>query len=117
MIQDVALGFESLDELDNGKIGAVLRQHLRRIAADCYDRPGDDKTRKVVVSFEVRPKLDEKGNAETVEVQIKCKSDVPQHQSKPYEMRITPNGLAYNPDSPGCYGQMALSFGEDDPAA
>lgn len=35
------LSLEALDRLDLGKIAEAFKVHLKRVAADCYDRPGE----------------------------------------------------------------------------
>lgn len=111
-INEVGLGLASLEDLDKGKIGALVRSHLKMVAADCFDRPGDSKPRTVTVEFIVAPKPivedDGRVTAETCSVQIKARSKVPIHQSRPYDMRITPKGLAYNESSPESFGQLTL---------
>lgn len=112
-IDEKSLGLASLEELDGGKIGVLLKHHMKRVADDCFARAVDDKARKVTLEFLVSPvqiKDEDTGqiHADTVSIQIKAKSTVPTQQSKPYEMRITQNGLAYNPGSPERYPQQTL---------
>jgi hypothetical protein len=109
------LTFSSLQELDGGRMARVLARHLQRIAADCYDRPADDKPRVVTLEFSAVPVRDhETCECETVKLVIQARSKVPAQRSKPYEMSITSSGLAYNPGSPEVYHQATLDLPPDD---
>jgi len=110
---EVQLGFDSLVELDNGVIDGTLKKHLAAIAADCINRPSDDSKRKVTLEFTVEPVFDHQTlSCETCKVEIECKSKVPVHRSKPYEMRVTRSGLLFNQDFPDSLQQGALPLGD-----
>lgn len=113
MLKEIDLSLSSLETMDGGKLGKVIGRHLSRMAADCYDRPGDDKPRKLTVQIDTVPKCDVHGNCETVEFKVKVKSSVPEHRSSPYEARIKPNGFAFNEDSPAHYPQQSLPFADE----
>jgi len=107
-VQQVPLSFSSLSELDDGRIDRLMMMHIRRIAADCMDRPGDKNKRKVTLDFHVEPVIDDDGQCEYTKVQIECRSKVPTYRSKPYEMRVSKAGLLFNQDFPDSLDQPPL---------
>lgn len=111
--QQIPLGFHSLAEIDDGRIERTLKMHLQRLAHDCMDRPGEKTSRKVQLTFEVKPVVNQEGDCDTCRVEIDCKSKVPTYRSKPYEMRVTKGGFLFNRDFPDSIGQEPL-FGEED---
>lgn len=116
MITEQELTLGSLDELDGGKIGRLVKNHLRRAADDCYDRPSDDRARKVTIEIELVPIDDGHGSAESVKTRVKCVCKVPHHQSRPYEMRIANrgSGLLFNSGAPDNLAQHTMAFEGDD---
>lgn len=109
-IQQLSLAGLSL--LDLGKTEAALAQHLRRVARDCYDRPGDRKARKVSLEIAVTPVLDADGGCELVKVQVQVTSAVPKMRTREYEMRLRPNGsISFNEDLPTDFDQSTLFEG------
>lgn len=106
---------DNLKELDGGKAAAAFETHVRRAAADCMDRPGDNKARKVTLEVTIIPIMDPAGDCTEVEAQIHAKSTVPPHRTKPYSFGLRRNGvLVFNPDSTDNIAQSTLIPGEDD---
>ena len=115
MLQKVRLGFGALDELDEGRIGIVLRQHLQRIASDLFDRPGEATKRKVTIEFLVTPNLDpDTLQLRSATIEIECKSRAPVHRTRPYEMGVDQNGFVFNRDAPDSIDQHTLGFDSDE---
>jgi hypothetical protein len=107
--QTVPLDFSNLAGLDEGRINKVLCAHLQRIAMDCINRPSDKTKRKVSLEFTVSPVIDvDSQECESAKIEIECKSKVPVHRSKPYEMRVTSKGFLFNRDFPDKVDQLPL---------
>lgn len=99
----------ALGILENGKAVAAFEAHLKRVAADCYDRPGDPKARSVSIQVDVIPVCDVDGSCDRVDAQIQVTSKLPPHKTKPISLGLHPNGLfSYNPDSPGNVDQSTM---------
>lgn len=113
-VQEVQLSFDSLADLDDGRINKLLLQHISRVAQDCMNRPGDKTKRTVSLDFHVVPTIDpETRECEQVKVEIEAKSKVPTYRSKTYEMRVTKTGLLFNKDFPDALDQPPLFNQED----
>lgn len=113
-VVEVPLDFAHLQDIDDGKVDALLRAHLQRAAQDCQSRPGDKSKRKVTLEFTVIPIADETGDAFQAYVQIEVKSKVPVHRTRAFEMRLGRNGFSYNQDFPEDLDQPSLFPQQDD---
>ena len=113
-VQEVPLDFAHLQNIDDGKVDALLRFHLQRVAQDCQNRPGDKTKRKVTLEFSAMPVPDESGEAFEAYVQIEVKSKLPVHRTKAFAMRLGRNGFAYNQDFPEDLDQPSLFPQRDD---
>lgn len=117
-VQEADLTFASLEELDDGRIGKLLKRHFANVSNDCMNRPTDPAKRKVIVEFAFSPVYDaELRECEVVKVTIEAKSKVPTFRSKKYEMRPHKSGFAFNQDFPDKHDQQPLPFGESDGTA
>jgi hypothetical protein len=112
--QLVPLGFDTLDDLDDGRIAAILRQHITRVSADCYDRPGDPTLRKILLEFQFKPVIENDGSCEEVGCHIECRSKLPTHRSKRISMRVTKNGLLFNREFPEELDAQSLPFDDEE---
>ncbi len=112
------LTLASLVDLDMGKATLAFQQHLARAAADCIDRPGDTKPRKVILEISMVPVIENDGSCDEVNSQICVSSKVPRHQTKVYSFGVRKNGsLVFNPDSPDNVSQGTFTMedeGDDD---
>ena len=106
------LSFDSLAELDDGRINRLVKHHLARIASDVIDRPADKTARKVTIDFIVKPIIQPDGECDEAAVEIECKSKIPTYRTKKYTMRATKGGLAFNRDFPDELDQTSL-YGDD----
>lgn len=107
-VERVQLSIQSLVDLDSGIVAEQVERHLRRVAQDCMDRPGDKSPRKTTLEFSFSPVCDQQGNAETVNCEVEIKSKVPVHRSKTYEMGLTKAGFIFNRDVPESLDQGVL---------
>lgn len=110
-VQEVDLTFESLHDLDNGRIAALLKRHLANVAQDCMNRPSDEAARKVTLDFVFKATMDpDSRECERVWCEVECKSKVPVYRSKPIEMRVHRTGFTYNRDFPDTLDQAPLPY-------
>ena len=110
----LALTLESIAEIDGGKVKAALDKHLKRAATDCYDRPGDNKPRKVTLEIAVVPVLADDGSCSEVKAQMHVGSAVPKHRTRVISLGLSPNGtLKFNPDSPESIDQTTFLNDEE----
>lgn len=108
------LNLKALEDFDGGKAAMSFNGHLARIAADCMDRPGDTKARKVTLTFTVVPVISPDGTCDDVKAKFHIKSSVPDHCSKEYSLGMRRNGvLVFNEDSLDNIDQTTL-LGDDD---
>lgn len=109
------LTLDSLRKLDLGKASTMFDMAISRLAADCLDRPADDRPREVTMKLIIKPYVDPDGSCSNVDLQIKVTSKIPEHQTKPYNLGIRDDGaLLFNEHSPDQFGQLGLfEDGED----
>lgn len=111
------LSATTLGAIQQGTVAIMVDTHLRRIGADCYDRPGDPKARVVTIQIEMIPVLDTRGNCDKVATQIQVASKVPTHRTAPMSMRLGENGqVAYNPENLDDVDQGTLFEEEEEEA-
>lgn len=110
-----ALTLESLEHLDLGKASAAFNSHIKRVATDCIDRPGDANARKVTMEVAIKPVINDDGTAERIKMQIQVKSTVPSHRTRVYDLGLRHNGvLVFSEDSPTNFDQSTMfDNGED----
>jgi len=114
MVELQNLKLDKLASIDGGRFAEAFNRHLMRCGEDCYDRPGDSKARKVTLTVEITPKLDQNGMCEGCDVQMDAKTAVPPHRSKVFDMRLKPNGeLYYRQDSLDNADQHTMDFGDE----
>ena len=88
------ISLENVKHMADGTIDAAFQQHVKRAVADCEDRPGDKKPRKVTLTFLMTPVMLQDGNVTDVQVEAVVKSSVPDHLSRPVECRVKAQGRA-----------------------
>ncbi len=97
-MNQVALKFENMKHLSDGKVSALLAKHLQRASQDCIDRPGDTHARKVLLEFCFTPHVDQEGNCDKVTCEVEARTKVPVYRSTKIEMKPTAAGFLFNPD-------------------
>ena len=103
--------FRELADIDGNRLEVAFNQALKRCADDCHDRPAVKKGRKVTMTCEMVPVLDQDGMCETVMVDFVFKDNVPDRQSKAYSLNLKPSGeLLYHPEVLENHAQMALDY-------
>ncbi len=95
---------ENLHMLYHGEIEKAFLREVKRVTADCEDRPLEKKPRVVNLQFIFTPVPDMDGaqvNLDKVSTAIDISSTIPKHKTRVYEMKAKANGeLAFHPDSP-----------------
>lgn len=94
-------GLDTLKDLEAGKAHQAFNLHMTRAAQDCFDRPGDDKARTVIMQVDIKPVLDDDGSCSEVKAQIQVRSKVPTHRTRVYSFGLHSHGhLSFNEDDP-----------------
>lgn len=83
-------------EFDRGKILAAFDQALQRCFDDCADRPAAEDSRKLTLALTMKPRCDERGRFDTVDVEVQVVDKLPARRSKVYSMKAGPDGVYYN---------------------
>lgn len=108
---------ENLGKLDGGRVAIAWQQALERIAADCSDRPGVGKARKLSLELDVKPDCDENGFCDTISVAFSVKESMPSRQSKPYELGVRQKAgkfqMVFSELSEDDVDQTTLGFGDE----
>ncbi len=107
----VKLGYKSIGDMENGKIGVAFDNELKRVVADLNDRPGLKKPRKVMLQITFMP-VGDQGVVDSVNFGVQIKSNVPEKKSKVYSAGISGvDTLVVNEDSPDNWRQGTLNLG------
>jgi len=101
---------ESLALLDGGRARVVFDQLMRRVHADCEDRPGLKGARKVAMTVELVPVAADDSSLDSVDVTISFTATIPKRRTKSYNMRAERGGLLFNELSPEEARQMTLDM-------
>lgn len=107
MSRDV-LTIESLAKIDGERIKIAWEQAVRRIEADCADRPALAEARVVTLAMRAVPKVDDEGELVGCDVQFVVTEALPKRKSKVYDMALGSDGLVYNEMAPENAGQRTL---------
>lgn len=86
----------ALVDIDGGRINTAFMQALNRCRLDCEDRPGTKKARKVTMTVDLIPVIDERGDLGDVVVSFQIKDSLPIRESRPYTMRAQKGTLVFN---------------------
>lgn len=91
---------EGRGALDGGRIGIAFQQELKRVVADCEDRPADNKPRTVTLTLAVVPVPTTDGTVVTLDsisAKFQVSSSVPKRRSKVYSFGARAGGqLVFN---------------------
>ncbi len=100
---------QTLAEMDGGRIRLAFEAALKRLEADCKDRPGVKTARKLALLVSMEPVADD-GELDSVNVTFRITDTIPKRQSKAYNMQAVPGGLLFNDASPDDVHQMSLDM-------
>ncbi len=110
--QNLSLG--GLRTIDGGLVNAAINDKVRAAVADCKDRPGEAKPRKVVLTLEICPVADQRGKFDRLSTACVVSSKFPDMRSIDYDMRVTAEGDAeFEELSPEDAGQGSLPLPHD----
>ena len=87
----------------------AFEQALKRLEADCKDRPGVKRARQLQLVVDMQPVADD-GELDSVNVTFRIKESIPKRESKAYNMQAVPGGLLFNDASPEDVRQMSLDM-------
>ncbi len=71
-----------------GKIELAFDRELAAAFNDCMNRPEDGKSRKIELVVEIRPCDVERGAADSIEVDFRVKSSIPERRSVGNRMQV-----------------------------
>lgn len=109
------LTIHTLGNLDDAKTGVAFATHLKRAADDCYDRPVDNRPRKVTIQIELVPVPEANGDCGEVNADVKITSTIPPHQTKTLSLGLRHNGmLVHRTESPHNVNQPGLPIADDE---
>lgn len=104
------LSLSTLPELDSGIVNEAFTKALERCEADCRDRPGDDKPRKVTLVVEMTPVRDQRGRLDSINVGVDVSDAIPKRRSKLFNMLPRHDGLMFDELSPDDAHQESLDM-------
>jgi hypothetical protein len=91
------LKLENLPLIDGGRIAEAFNQGLNRLAADCADRPGDERARTLTLQASLVPCLDDEGQYEDAKIQFQVCETIPKRKSKVIDLQpVRGNKFAFN---------------------
>lgn len=98
------LSLDTLKDFDAGKGAVAFEKCLARVVLDCLDRPGDKTARKVTMTVEVVPIMQQDGDVIDADVRFVVKSSVPAWTTAGRPLAVDRQGrLIFNdmaPDNP-----------------
>lgn len=78
-----------MEQLDDGRVGIAFQEQLRRVIADCENRPADNKERVVRLEFKCYPVPDSKMQVcDEVKGKFNVTSSVPKMRSREYSFGV-----------------------------
>lgn len=102
------LNLATLMELDGGRVTEAFQQEIKRLVADCEDRPGEAKPRKILLELELVPVMFD-GHIDSIDGKFRVKSTVPVRRSKKYNFGVRRGGfLVFNDLSDGDINQKTI---------
>jgi len=89
-------------QLDRGVIDKLFEAELRRVTADCEDRPAVDGARSITIKLSFKPVATDQGTLDTVKVETEVSSKLPVTRTRELDMILDTkqNTLFHNPISP-----------------
>jgi CRISPR/Cas system endoribonuclease Cas6 (RAMP superfamily) len=98
-VEQLRLGLDTLRELDRGINVHAVDVALMQAVNDVLDRPTEAKPRTVTIQIEVVPQVTQDMRLVGVTTQFQVITKTPNRRSEPYVMKITRDGLFFNPDN------------------
>lgn len=79
-------------ELDNGRLAAAVELALKKIVADCQDRPGLDAVRKLTIELKFSPEVDHLNDLIAIDLEFAVKTATPPLARKGLGLGVKKNG-------------------------
>ena len=96
--------------LGQGRMAEAFNQALARVYDDCKDRPELKTARKITLTVSMKPRAEQGGSLDTVDVAFDVKDNVPKRESRTYNMTAGRGGLLWNELSPDEVRQKTLDM-------
>ena len=115
----IELDLTTLKELQGGAVFQQVQKLIAAAVADCENRPGEDRPRKVVIQLEMKPvtrfeEIDENHTKRVLDgIKLSLQMDVkcPTRKTIEFDCGVGENhALTFNPDSPHNHRQAGLPF-------
>jgi hypothetical protein len=105
------LSADTIHELNEGKVGALINALMKKATHDIIDRPGEGKARKVALTFFLSPKTLSDGTVDKIDVQVKGKVVIPDYATQTIDaaLRAT-GGVIFSSDSPNNVDQNTFDY-------
>lgn len=115
------LSGNTLADLDHGRAGEAIDRALAQAVRDCFDRPTDERARKVTVQIDITPIADIHGDAVSCEGAngvYKVRLRQPDWESGKLNFGVRKGGrhgamLVFSPDSPQNHRQTLLPLEDE----
>lgn len=99
----------NLCKLDDGKAERAFLLLCNRAAKDCLDRPGENKSRKILLEVTIAPVMNQDGTADEVTAQLSARSKTPDYKTRQYSFGLRANGImVFSEDSPADVNQSTF---------
>lgn len=113
----LALGADTLSRLDRGRVGLAIDAFVKQAVADCMDRPGDDRSRKILIEVELKPVAETNGetiSCEGAKCIVKVRLKLPDRESAVMDFGVRRGGHAvFSENSPSDHRQTTFFDGEE----
>lgn len=87
MSTPVTFDATAMQRMDRERYSKLLDYYLKQAIADCNERPGLDKARKVVLTITLEPERDNRGLLETVNLGVRCDVKLPPTEALKYPLK------------------------------
>lgn len=102
---------DTIHELYEGRVGAMIDSLFRKANLDILDRPGEPKARKVTLTFSFTPKRLADGTVEKIDIQVKGKPSIPDYATGNIDAALkATGGVIFASDSPENVDQTTFDY-------
>ena len=103
------LSLAALKDLYGGRVYEAFDQAMRRVVADCEDRPGEERSRTVALKAEIVPVRSDDGHCEGVSGTFVVHDGIPNRKSRNYSFGLKSDGrLFFSDEDPTNISQYTL---------
>lgn len=103
------LSLAALKELDGGRVYEAFDQAMKRVVADCEDRPGEERPRTITLKADLMPVRGDDGRCEGVMGTFRVAETIPNRKSKTYSFGVKADGrLFFSTEDPTNVQQYGL---------